>query len=83
MCLFQANLFDHLFCCFMIFACQQLEHIKEALRPLLEMTTNIGGGTDIFRVTDDNVPEEPIISKDGKDRFNNLPKKVHTNSYII
>lgn len=33
-----ANLLDILFCSFVIFACEQLKHLKEILQPLMELS---------------------------------------------
>ncbi|KAF6216670.1 hypothetical protein GE061_001016 [Apolygus lucorum] len=33
-----SNLLDVLFCCFVIFACEQLKHLKEILQPLMELS---------------------------------------------
>lgn len=30
-----ANLLDVLFCCWLIFACEQLQHLKEIMKPLM------------------------------------------------
>jgi len=54
----------------MIYACQQLEHIKDALKPLLDLSVSLGGsGVDLFRADggDENQnQDDQIISKDGK-----------------
>lgn len=31
----RANLLDVLFCCWLIFACEQLQHLKEIMKPLM------------------------------------------------
>nr|QQL94666.1 olfactory receptor coreceptor [Adelphocoris suturalis] len=33
-----SNLLDVLFCCFVIFSCEQLKHLKEILQPLMELS---------------------------------------------
>lgn len=33
--LLQANLLDNLFCSWLIFACEQLQHLKEIMKPLM------------------------------------------------
>lgn len=34
-----ANLMDVLFCCWLIFACEQLQHLKEIMKPLMVSST--------------------------------------------
>lgn len=35
-----ANLMDSLFCSWLIFACEQLQHLKEIMKPLMVRTSN-------------------------------------------
>ncbi|XP_048521698.1 odorant receptor coreceptor-like, partial [Dendroctonus ponderosae] len=39
--LFQANLLDNLFCSWLIFACEQLQHLKEIMKPLMELSATL------------------------------------------
>ncbi|XP_039298659.1 odorant receptor coreceptor [Nilaparvata lugens] len=57
-----ANLLDVTFCCFVIFACEQLKHIKEILKPLMELSaaldTAVPNSGELFRAssTTSNLP---------------------------
>ncbi|XP_075218711.1 odorant receptor co-receptor [Lycorma delicatula] len=50
-----ANLLDVTFCCFVIFSCEQLKHIKEILKPLMELSaaldTAVPNSGDLFRAS--------------------------------
>ncbi|XP_067015625.2 odorant receptor coreceptor [Anabrus simplex] len=53
MTLTQANLLDVLFCCWLIYACEQLVHLKDIMRPLMELSaaldTLVPHTTELFR----------------------------------
>ncbi|KAK9872848.1 hypothetical protein WA026_019636 [Henosepilachna vigintioctopunctata] len=53
--LFQANLADSLFCSWLIFACEQLQHLKEIMKPLMELSatldTYVPKSGDLFRAS--------------------------------
>ncbi|XP_018568191.1 odorant receptor coreceptor [Anoplophora glabripennis] len=48
-----ANLMDSLFCSWLIFACEQLQHLKEIMKPLMELSasldTYVPKSADLFR----------------------------------
>lgn len=48
-----ANLLDVLFCCCVIFACEQLKHLKDILKPLMELSAALDSvvpnSADLFR----------------------------------
>ncbi|XP_030747553.1 odorant receptor coreceptor [Sitophilus oryzae] len=51
--LLQANLLDSLFCSWLIFACEQLQHLKEIMKPLMELSasldTYVPKSADLFK----------------------------------
>nr|WIG65270.1 odorant receptor co-receptor [Hippodamia variegata] len=53
--MFQANLSDTLFCSWLIFACEQLQHLKEIMKPLMELSatldTYVPKSSDLFRAS--------------------------------
>ncbi|KAL3271403.1 hypothetical protein HHI36_021884 [Cryptolaemus montrouzieri] len=53
--LFQSNLADSLFCSWLIFACEQLQHLKEIMKPLMELSatldTYVPKSGDLFRAS--------------------------------
>nr|AWW05228.1 odorant receptor co-receptor [Corythucha ciliata] len=66
-----ANLLDVLFCSFVIFACEQLKHLKEILQPLMDLSAALDSvvpnSGDLFRAssTSSNIPL--ITNGDGND----------------
>ncbi|KAF5284268.1 hypothetical protein FQR65_LT00269 [Abscondita terminalis] len=54
----QANLVDSMFCSWLIFACEQLMHLKEILKPLMELSatldTYVPKTADLFRAPSAN-----------------------------
>ncbi|XP_049824774.1 odorant receptor coreceptor isoform X2 [Aethina tumida] len=54
----QANLLDSLFCSWLIFACEQLQHLKEIMKPLMELSatldTYVPKSADLFRAPSAN-----------------------------
>ncbi|KAJ8917386.1 hypothetical protein NQ315_002410 [Exocentrus adspersus] len=69
--LFHANLMDSLFCSWLIFACEQLQHLKEIMKPLMELSasldTYVPKSADLFRApsakSQDNYIESEYNSK--------------------
>nr|BCU40953.1 Odorant receptor co-receptor [Plautia stali] len=65
-----ANLLDILFCSFVIFACEQLKHLKEILQPLMELSATLDSvvpnSGELFRggSTGSNMP---LVENDGND----------------
>nr|AWV67916.1 odorant receptor co-receptor [Lampronia capitella] len=51
--LLQANLLDVLFCSWLIFACEQLQHLKAIMKPLMELSASLDtyrpGTAELFR----------------------------------
>lgn len=47
-----ANLLDVLFCSFVIFACEQLSHLKEIMKPLMELSAALGSAptNEVYRL---------------------------------
>nr|WKW84791.1 odorant receptor coreceptor [Nephotettix cincticeps] len=77
MALTHANLLDVVFCCFVIFACEQLKHLKEILRPLMELSAALDVPVDnperLFRRDNSNA-EVPLLGADENElnnRYNN------------
>nr|AIX97139.1 olfactory receptor 4 [Rhyzopertha dominica] len=56
--MFHANLLDVLFCCWLIFACEQLMHLKEIMKPLMELSASLDTyhpkSADLFRAVSAN-----------------------------
>lgn len=71
--LFHANLLDILFCSWLIFACEQLLHVKEIMKPLMDLSSSLDtynpGSTELFKAasaTIDENEESVVDNKDGK-----------------
>ncbi|CAH1380122.1 hypothetical protein MTP99_004056 [Tenebrio molitor] len=66
-----ANLLDSLFCSWLIFACEQLQHLKEIMKPLMELSasldTYVPKSADLFRApsatSQDNLIENDYNTK--------------------
>ena len=70
--MFHANLLDVLFCSWLIFACEQLLHVKEIMKPLMDLSSSLDtynpGSTELFKAasaTIDENEENVIDNKDG------------------
>nr|WGN97954.1 odorant receptor co-receptor [Agasicles hygrophila] len=69
--LMHANLADSLFCSWLIFACEQLQHLKEIMKPLMELSasldTYVPKSADLFRAnsatSQDNLIENDYNQK--------------------
>lgn len=65
--LFHANLADSLFCSWLIFACEQLQHLKEIMKPLMELSatldTYVPKSADLFRASS-NTSRDNLIEND-------------------
>lgn len=59
-----ANLLDSLFCSWLIFACEQLQHLKEIMKPLMELSatldTYVPKSADLFRAASANSQDNLI-----------------------
>ncbi|KAL1114879.1 hypothetical protein AAG570_007703 [Ranatra chinensis] len=70
MTLSQANLLDVLFCSFVIFACEQLKHLKEILQPLMELSATLDSvvpnSGELFR-SPTTAPSIPFVTQDDFD----------------
>uniref|UniRef100_A0A310S3L4 Odorant receptor n=1 Tax=Chrysomela lapponica TaxID=153811 RepID=A0A310S3L4_CHRLA len=59
-----ANLLDSLFCSWLIFACEQLQHLKEIMKPLMELSatldTYVPKSADLFRAPSANYQDNLI-----------------------
>ncbi|CAH0549251.1 unnamed protein product [Brassicogethes aeneus] len=69
-----ANLLDSLFCSWLIFACEQLQHLKEIMKPLMELSatldTYVPKSADLFRApsaNNDNLIENDYNEKNNDD----------------
>nr|CAI5828776.1 unnamed protein product [Callosobruchus analis] len=66
-----SNLLDSLFCSWLIFACEQLQHLKEIMKPLMELSasldTYVPKSADLFRApsatSQDNTIENDYNAK--------------------
>ncbi|XP_022907054.2 odorant receptor coreceptor [Onthophagus taurus] len=69
-----SNLLDVLFCCWLIFACEQLQHLKEIMKPLMELSatldTYVPKSADLFRAPSVN-SQDNLIDNDALD-YNNM-----------
>ncbi|XP_073994619.1 odorant receptor co-receptor [Rhodnius prolixus] len=65
-----ANLLDILFCSFVLFACEQLKHLKEILQPLMELSAALDSvvpnSGDLFRASS-TASNIPLIGNDGNE----------------
>ncbi|XP_026473065.1 odorant receptor coreceptor [Ctenocephalides felis] len=66
--LLQSNLLDVLFCSWLIFACEQLQHLKGIMRPLMELSSVLDtyrpDSAALFRTTSANSQTELIPNDD-------------------
>ncbi|ENN72504.1 hypothetical protein HUJ04_001120 [Dendroctonus ponderosae] len=66
--LFQANLLDNLFCSWLIFACEQLQHLKEIMKPLMELSatldTFVPKSADLFKSPGSATSQDHLIEND-------------------
>lgn len=64
----QSNLCDVLFCSWLIFACEQLQHLKSIMRPLMELSASLDtyrpNSTALFRSLSANSKSELIINEE-------------------
>nr|CAD7403190.1 unnamed protein product [Timema cristinae] len=60
-----ANLLDVLFCCWLIYTCQQLVHLKEIMKPLMEISASLDTlmphTTELFRAASSS-SHAPLLS---------------------
>ncbi|KAG8320243.1 hypothetical protein J6590_072697 [Homalodisca vitripennis] len=81
--LVHCNLLDVIFCSFAIFACEQLKHLKEIMRPLMELSAALDSvvpnAGNLFRVSsaDSNIPlianQEDDVDMRGSFLYSNSP----------
>ncbi|XP_066148836.1 odorant receptor coreceptor [Euwallacea fornicatus] len=66
--LFHANLLDSLFCSWLIFACEQLQHLKEILKPLMELSasldTYVPKSADLFKSPGSASSQDNLVDND-------------------
>lgn len=64
-----ANLLDVLFCSWLIFACEQLQHLKGIMKPLMELSatldTYVPKSAELFRAASANSQDNLV--ENGKD----------------
>ncbi|KAB0791625.1 hypothetical protein PPYR_03425 [Photinus pyralis] len=69
----QANLADSMFCSWLIFACEQLMHLKEILKPLMELSATLDTyhpkTADLFRAPSAN-SQTNLVDDDYNDKNN-------------
>lgn len=62
-----ANLLDVLFCSWLIYACEQLQHLKQIMKPLMELSatldTYVPRSADLFRAAS-NTSQDHLISNE-------------------
>lgn len=63
--LIDANSLDVLFCSWLLFACEQLQHLKQIMKPLMELSatldTVVPNSSELFKVTLCNYPPLPAM----------------------
>lgn len=68
----QSNLADVLFCSWLLFACEQLQHLKGIMRPLMELSASLDtyrpNSAALFR-TDSANSKSGLIENDGEFMF--------------
>ena len=55
----QANSLDVLFCSWLLFACEQLQHLKQIMKPLMELSatldTVVPNSSELFKVSETTI----------------------------
>jgi hypothetical protein len=73
---------DSLFCSWLIFACEQLQHLKEIMKPLMELSasldTYVPKSADLFRAP--SATSQDNLIENGKPK--NFRKNAHTPKVI-
>nr|UVZ35314.1 odorant receptor coreceptor [Sympiezomias velatus] len=66
--LFHSNLLDSLFCSWLIFACEQLQHLKEIMKPLMELSasldTYVPKSADLFKAPGSASSQDNLVDHD-------------------
>nr|QXE93250.1 odorant receptor 24 [Eucryptorrhynchus brandti] len=66
--LLHSNLLDSLFCSWLIFACEQLQHLKEIMKPLMELSatldTYVPKSADLFKSPGSATSHDNLIEND-------------------
>nr|QOI12086.1 Orco [Ips typographus] len=66
--MFHSNLLDSLFCSWLIFACEQLQHLKEILKPLMELSasldTYVPKSADLFKSPGSATSQDNLVDND-------------------
>ncbi|XP_049839717.1 odorant receptor coreceptor [Schistocerca gregaria] len=73
--LMHSNLMDVMFCCWLIYACEQLVHLKEIMKPLMELSatldTVVPHTSELFRAASTLPTNEPLYGM-GPDMSNGV-----------
>nr|ALX17413.1 Orco [Pediculus humanus] len=72
--LFHSNLVDILFCSWLIFACEQLLHVKEIMKPLIDLSSSLDtfnpNSADLFKMTNTNNDSENLYDSKNERSMN-------------
>lgn len=78
--MFHSNLVDTLFCAWLIYACEQLLHVKEIMKPLMDLSSSLDtynpGSTELFKAasaTMESNEDTSIIDNKDCNIFNTFP----------
>ncbi|XP_060533774.1 odorant receptor coreceptor [Cylas formicarius] len=77
--LLHSNLLDSLFCSWLIFACEQLQHLKEIMKPLMELSasldTYVPKSADLFKAPSSAASTDNLIENEYNNRNDELNLK--------
>ncbi|XP_076257129.1 odorant receptor co-receptor [Rhynchophorus ferrugineus] len=77
--LLHANLLDSLFCSWLIFACEQLQHLKEIMKPLMELSasldTYVPKSADLFKAPNSASSQDNLIENEYNSKNDELNLK--------